>query len=134
VEALSEPQQEWQSGQSLKQQYELSLKEAANEMLQHLENVVPVKENYQQRMNDLVEAAAKLWLEAGQQRCRVFLLMSEEGKGPPPSIPSAEARGRVHDIIVTPGVRRMGNSQGERLDKEEVVQGCEGEFDLVKIG
>jgi hypothetical protein len=128
VEALNQP------GHNLKQQYELSLKEATNEMLHHLENVGIVEETDHQRMGDLVKKAAKLWLEAGQQRCRLFLLMSEDGKGPPPSVPSAEARGRVHDIIVTPEVRRMGNSQGERLDKEEVVQGCEGEFDLVRIG
>jgi len=128
LEATSQPLHEWESGYELRRQYERSLKEATEEMFQQLENVAPVDASDKQRMSDLVKAAAKLWLDAGQQRCRMFLLMSPEGDEP-----TRSARDGILDIVVLPEVRRMGNSQGERLEKDELVIGCKGEFSMVEL-
>lgn len=95
-------------------------------MCQELEKITQVTSNDRQSMTELVKKAAKLWLEVGQQRYRLYVLMSESGKEP--------VRGSVPDhdgalsIVVTPGLRRFGNSQGDRLDKEEIVMGCKGKF------
>jgi hypothetical protein len=81
-----------------------------------------------QRMNRFVKKAAELWLEIGQQRYRMFVVMSESGKEPKRSAPAALDRNRTLEMVVEPGLRRFGSAKGEQLEKEAVVVGCTGKY------
>lgn len=128
VEATSQPQKEWDY--NVRREYELCLKEATEEMSQELGRVAPVSVSERQRMSELVKKAAKLWLEVGQQRGRMFLLMSDSGDEPVRSRRTALNRDGTLGLIVVPELRRRGNAQGERLDTDELVMDCKGKFSV----
>jgi len=121
IEAINQ-----KSGNDTKLIYEQSLKDTCDAMCQELEKITQVTSSDRQGMTELVKKAAKLWLEVGQQRYRVFVLMSDSGKEPArSSVPDHDG---ALSIVVTPGLRRLGNSQGDRLEKEETVMGYKGKF------
>jgi hypothetical protein len=116
-------------GYSIKQDYELSLENATGEITRELANVATANDSEnQRRIGILVKNAAKLWLEVGQQRYRVFLLMSDSGRYPARSRSKYLESDGTLGLIVVPGLRRLGNVQGERLDKDEMVLDCKGDF------
>jgi len=80
---------------------------------------------------DLVRKAAKLWLEFGQQRCRIYLLMSKSGSQPSRSGQAFVGTDGKQELVVGPEVRRMGNVQGERLEKDELLPDCKGKFSVL---
>ena len=84
-----------------------------------------------QRILDLVRKAAKLWLEVGQQRYRIFLRMSQTGAQSHRSGQAFVDENGQKELVAGPEVRRMGNAQGERLEKDEVVPDCKGKFSLL---
>jgi hypothetical protein len=132
VEAINQPPSEGDPNYRLKLEYESCLKDATNKISQELERVSSVSPGEKQRISDLVTKAAKLWLEVGQQRCRMFLLMSDSKEHPEPKISRMEAldhNGKL-GLVVAPEVRRMGNAQGEQLDEIELVTECKGKFSV----
>ncbi|KAI9773910.1 MAG: hypothetical protein M1840_006136 [Geoglossum simile] len=133
-EAVSQPLQKWDPGYGVKQGYELSMKEIIEDISRELGRVAFVDEKDNPRISDLARKAAKLWLEVGQQRCRIFLLMSSSGEKPLRSDKSSLDRDRAQELVVVPELRRMGNAQGERLEKDELVSGCKGEFSVFSAG
>jgi len=115
----------------VKQGYELSVKETTEDISQELAKVASVSSSDKQRMSDLVRKAARLWLEVGQQRCRMFLLMSYSSKEPSRSGPDSLDRDGTQELVVVPELRRMGNAQGEWLEKDELVLDCKGKFSVL---
>jgi hypothetical protein len=115
----------------LKQSYEQCLKDTTEDLSHELERVASMDVNDKQRMMDLVKKAAKLWLEVGQQRYRIFLLMSKSGTKPSQS---GQAFVDTQELVVGPEVRRIGNAQGERLEKDELVSECKGKFSVLYAG
>jgi hypothetical protein len=96
-----------------------------------LARVASMDVNDTQRLIDLVRKAAKLWLEVGRQRYRIFLLMSQTGSMP---LRSGQAFVDAHgqqELVAGPEVRRMGNAQGEGLEKDELVPECKGKFSVL---
>lgn len=77
---------------------------------------------------DLVKHAAEVWLEVGQQRCRVYLVMSRISKEPLRGRHIALGSSGALELIVKPEVRRVGNTQGEQLENDELVTDCKGSF------
>jgi len=69
VEATSKPQMEWDH--KLKREFDSCLNETTEEMSQELGNFATISDSEKQRMAQLVKKAARLWLEVGQQRCRM---------------------------------------------------------------
>lgn len=128
VEAIGKPLMEGEPNYNVRQAYEQSLREVTESLYSELGRISSVTSSDKQRMADLVRKSAKLWLEVGQQRYRLFLLMSESGREPRKSHISALDQDGKLELIVLPEVRRMGNAQGERLDKDEMVMGCKGKF------
>jgi hypothetical protein len=80
VEATSKPQMEWDH--KLKREFDSCLNETTEEMSQELGNVATISDSEKQRLAQLVKKAARLWLEVGQQRCRMSLVMSNSGEDP----------------------------------------------------
>lgn len=87
-----------------------------------------MSEDEQERLSELVDKAANLWLEVGQQRCRMFLLMSKSGEEPKRSLKSSLNRDGTLNLVVMPELQRLGNAQGDQLDRVELVAGCKGQF------
>ena len=116
---------------SLKQSYEQCLNDAMEDVSRELGRVTSMDVNDKQRMVDLVRKAAKLWLEVGQQPYRIFLLMSKTGTAPSRSGQAFVDAHGDQELVVGPEVRRMGNMQGERLEKDELVPDCKGKFSHV---
>lgn len=127
IEATSQSLIEGEEKYQIKVGYESRLKETTEEICKVLKQVASVSENEKQRMRELAREAAKLWLEMGQQRCRMFLIMSSSGEPPARSVRTALDGGTM-ELVVSPELRRLGNAQGERLDKEELVMNCKGKF------
>jgi hypothetical protein len=65
-----------------------------------------------------------LWLEMGTQRCRLVVVVPDFVKS---AFQRNTRRGSKMELVVLPEVRRIGNSQGGDLDREEVVSGCKGQ-------
>jgi hypothetical protein len=99
-------------------------------MSQELGKVATVSDSEKQRMSQLVKKAASLWLEVGQQRCRMSLLMSDSGEDPVRSRHTALDSDGSLSLVVVPELRRRGNAQGERLKIDELVMDCKGKFSV----
>jgi hypothetical protein len=82
------------------------------------------KSDYQ-RLDEIAHKAARLWVEGGIQWYRIQVRMSPY-EGDPRS--GSQGKGKVQELVVIPELRRIGDSQGEDYDKNEVVSGCNGEF------
>ena len=130
LEATSQPLMDWEDNYDVKLGYESSVKETTEDMSRELARVAPMSGGDKQRMSDLVRKAARLWLEVGQQRCRMFLLMSHSSKEPSRSGPASLDPDGTQELVVVPELRRMGNAQGERLEKDELVLDCKGNFSV----
>ena len=118
---------------NLKQSYEKCLKDATEDVSHELGRVATLSHNEKQRISDLVRKAAKLWLEIGRQRYRVFLLMSQSGAKPSRSGQVFVNRDGMQELVADPELRRMGNAQGERLEKDELVSDCKGKFSFMMV-
>ena len=130
VEAITEPGIVVKANRNVKGGYELTLKEITDALSHELARVALVDTNDKQRMELLVKKAAQLWLEVGQQRSRMYLLMSNSGHEPAQSSPASLNRDGRMELVVVPEVRRKGNVQGDRLGEDELVSDCKGEFSI----
>lgn len=131
VEAISQPLSKWARNSrnfNIKRGYESALQTTVDEMCQELDKVTAVLDNDRQRMIHFVKKAAELWLEIGQQRYRMFVVMSESGKQPKRSARAALDRNRTLEMVIEPSLRRFGSAKGEQLEKEAVVVDCTGKF------
>ena len=115
----------------LKQSHEQCLNDAVEDVSQEFTRVASMGDSDKQRMMDFVRKAAKLWLEVGQQPYRIFLLMSKTDTAPSRSGQAFVDAHGDQELVVGPEVRRMGNMQGERLEKDELVPDCKGKFSHV---
>ena len=69
-------------------------------------------------VNSIVSSAAKFWIETCSQRYRVFMDMPENST----DILSLSRRPpATMRLLVRPGLKRIGNSRGEELTREDVV-------------
>ncbi|KAH6724440.1 hypothetical protein BKA61DRAFT_588455 [Leptodontidium sp. MPI-SDFR-AT-0119] len=130
VEATSQAPAGTEPRNTLKRGYEQSVTETAKELSDELEMVSTISPSEKQRLGDLVRKAAKLWMEIGQQRYRMFVLMSETNIEATRSRPKAVNREGKLSLVVIPELRRMGNAQGEKLDKNELIMDCKGKFSI----
>ncbi len=131
VRAVSQPLKDWEPNSwdfKIRQGYETTLEKAKDSILQELENVAPREEADSQKLTELVKKVADLWLEVGQQKYSMFLLMSASAEDAMTSKPEALEANRTLELVVRPAIHRIGTAEGERLDKEELVKDCEGSF------
>ncbi|KAH0555814.1 hypothetical protein GP486_006239 [Trichoglossum hirsutum] len=133
LEAISQPLVAGEPNYDVKRDHELSVTKVTEDMSQALERVASVSDGDIQRMSDLVRKAAKLWLEVGQQRCRIYLLMSDPSEEPSQSGQTPLDRDRVEKLVVVPELRRIGNVQGGMLEKDELISGCKGKFSVFHV-
>jgi hypothetical protein len=109
----------------LKQGYESTIQEAHLAMVREMGRVSTDK-SVNETLEQIALKAARLWVESGVQWYRTQLRMSESGKKPVKS--GNKGRGLPQELVVMPELRRIGNSEANGYDKDEIVKGCEGEF------
>jgi len=134
LEAISKPLLVWEPNYDLKRSYEQCLNDTLEDVSHELGRVASMGDPDKQRMIDLVRKAARLWLEIGQQRYRVFMLMSKSGSKPSRSRQAFVDADGQQELVAGPELRKFGNMQGERLEKDELVPDCKGKFSVLKAG
>lgn len=93
-----------------------------------LKMVSEVDQETKKTMKEIANNAAKMCVAFGTQRCRIFVVMKglktvEEFKE------DSKREGKFVDLLTQPELRRIGDAEGQSLDKEfTVVAGCEGEI------
>jgi hypothetical protein len=110
--------------QKQKMGYDQSLATTAQEISHMLGKVSSVDGNISTIIKELVRQAAKFWLDMGSQRCRIVVVLPKLAEN------TSDARRRERralELVVKPEVRRIGNSQGQQLEKQEVIGGCQEE-------
>ncbi|KAF4627181.1 hypothetical protein G7Y89_g10975 [Cudoniella acicularis] len=113
AEAIGQSLTERDAYFNVKQDYESSLADVIDDILHELRRVAPVNIREEQRVGDLVKNAGKLWLDVGQQRFRVYLLMSKSNDPPVRSRPDFLDDGTLH-LVLVPELRRIVYQQGEK--------------------
>lgn len=101
-------------------------------MSKAIEKVSDVDNSTDQALEVVTRKAAKMWLEFGTQRCRILVVMSPSNLSPP-SDKIRKVRESFLELVVVPELRRLGNSKGQDLDRQERVAGCEGLTDRVSM-
>ncbi|KAF2117306.1 hypothetical protein BDV96DRAFT_23889 [Lophiotrema nucula] len=110
----------------LRRGFDESLDLVQQKLLETFQMVANLDERRKQSLYELAERAAKMWVLFGTQRCRLLVAMHNL----PTSLESSESHGdedQSIDFVLRPEVRRIGDVDGEALDKELIVSGCEGE-------
>ncbi len=74
----------------------------------------------------LIEKAAKMWILFGTQRCRIMIVMHDLKTETESKVKKSSQTSAV-ELIIRPELRRIGDSDGGSLEKEQTVAGCEGE-------
>ena len=111
----------------------MSMKEAIDDILKELGRVASVSDIDKQNFRNLVRKAARFWLEVGQQRYRLFLIMSDSGEEPSRSGQIAMDKNSTQKLVVKPELRRIGSGQGKGLENDELVADCKGVFSVFKF-
>ncbi|KAI9773764.1 MAG: hypothetical protein M1839_001996 [Geoglossum umbratile] len=133
-DATSQLLEEGDANYNVKRDYELSVKEAIDDMLRELGRVTSLSNVDEQNFRNLVRNAAEFWLKVGQQRYRLFLVMSDSGGEPLPSGRIAADNDGTQKLVVTPELRRIGSGQGTGLgNDDELVADCKGVFSVFKF-
>jgi|SRR5436190_17730257 len=122
--------QKEEDNSNLKRDYESSLKEIVEDISQELEKVASASSLHKPEISDLVQRAAKLWLEVRQQQCRIFFRMSGSDGEPSRSGQASLNKDGSQELVIVPELRRMGNGKGEWLEWDQLVQDCKGRFSV----
>jgi hypothetical protein len=90
-----------------------------------LKLVLELDEITAQSVQIICEKAAKLWVAAGGQRCRLMVIM----QGLKSTTESKESSGQDQSVefVIRPELRRIGDTHGELFDDLTTISGCEGE-------
>jgi len=134
LKAINQPLLDSEPNCNLKQSYEQCLDDIMEDISHELGRVASMGDPDKQRMIDFVRKASKLWLEIGQQRYRIFMLMSNSGSKPSRSGQAFVGTDGMQELVTGPELRRLGDAQGERFENDELVPDCKGKFSVLYSG
>lgn len=126
-EALRISTSEYDPRTKLRKGFQTSMKIVHGKLGEALEKVLKIDDKTEQTITEIAEQAAEMWVGFGTQRCRLLVVMQdlkmiEETRKEPGE------QQRSVELITQPGLRRIGDAEGESLDIEEMVAGCNGEM------
>lgn len=87
-----------------------------------IERVANLDVRHRNMLESLVRLCAKIWLEFSSQPYRLLVGLPQ-GSGDLLSSPKMSERGLT--LVVSPELRRYGNSEGNNLARGEVVPDCQ---------
>ncbi|KAH7073281.1 hypothetical protein FB567DRAFT_611511 [Paraphoma chrysanthemicola] len=125
-EALEQPISEYDSREKLVNGYKESLSRVQKDITQNLELVSSLDEVSSRSIDRLIEKASKMWVAFGAQRCRLMVVMT----GLKSTIETSRhetSSERSVELILSPGLSRIGDAEGELFEGETIITGCAGE-------
>ena len=112
------------SDRKLKASFDKTIAETVDEICQTLERVMSLEERQYKKLHSLVTDAANNWLTICSQRYRILVVLPHS-KG---NLFKAKQREPSSiKLVKKPEVRRIGNSNGKELGKQESIANWEGE-------
>ncbi|KAF2201017.1 hypothetical protein GQ43DRAFT_463500 [Delitschia confertaspora ATCC 74209] len=126
---LEQIQQE--SGSNVKRCSDQTLSTVTDQVLNAVKRVTTTGPKEVEDLRKLVNTAAKLWLEVCSQRYRILVVLPNSTG----NIFDREQKrdNRALKVIVKPELRRIGNSQGQELSKQEAIGKWKGEEVVYEI-
>lgn len=126
-EALKIDTSEYDPRAKLRRGFQSSIRIICEELGGHFGNVSKVDEKTEQTIKEIAQKAARMCIAFGTQRCRIFMVIkdlktTEEVKE------GADRQDEQVELLTQPELRRIGDADGQSLDKEQTVAGCEGEI------
>jgi len=111
---------EWDNRAKLKKGFKTSIDALLEEMVSALGDIGISDDDLRGGLGKLARSAASLWLDFGAQRCRIVVIMQGS------NLPSMEDRVRraqegTLELVVTPMLKRYGNSDGLQLTLGETI-------------
>lgn len=111
----------------LRKGFQSSMKIICEKLGGMLRMVSEIDKKTEQTMEEIAERAAKMCVAFGTQRCRIFVVIkdlktAEEVKE------GLDRQNKHVELLTQPELRRIGDADGQSLDKEQTVAGCEGEI------
>jgi predicted transcriptional regulator len=113
---------ELDSRAKLKKSFKFSLEKLRETVGTRIAEVAEYNKGSVQATEQITMKAVNIWLEFGEQRCRVLVIEKR-----PNSAVVDEKVNKAVNLLVLPQLKRYGKSDGQNLDIEEVIKGCEGE-------
>ncbi|KAF2188027.1 hypothetical protein K469DRAFT_704299 [Zopfia rhizophila CBS 207.26] len=126
LEALEQARNPSEERQKRKQGYNQTLGTAVEEISQAVKRISLLDERKLQTLQDLVRLAGRLWLDIGSQRHRIIVVVPGSSEN---VLKGTKTGSKPIELVLKPEVRRFGNSQGQELDRVDVVGGCKGEYE-----
>ncbi|KAI4627402.1 uncharacterized protein J4E87_003965 [Alternaria ethzedia] len=106
----------------LKNGYERSISELLDTLHHALGKVATLQNRQANMLESLVRLCAKTWIEFCSQPYRLIASLPE-GSGDLLSLP--KLRERALTLVLSPELKRYGNSKGEHLTNGEMIPGCQ---------
>jgi len=122
-EALQQPTG---SNRRKKDAFEQSLDDTVVEMAQCIERVAQISFKEREHLKNLVKAAADNWLEICSQRYRILVILPNSEENILKSGWKRMGSTSALKLVARPEIRRIGNAQGQELERQDFVGDWQG--------
>jgi hypothetical protein len=128
--ALRQPvPSEWDPRAKLKKGFKTSIDALRKELVSSISEVADFDKENVQAMEKMTIKAVNIWLEFGMQRCRILVRQCRSSRKVDSK--ADKALKDLMDLVVVPQLKRYGKSDGQDLDTEETIKGCDGETIII---
>lgn len=126
-DALRVRTSEYDPRTKLRRAYQENVQLVQGIIAEKLSLVADLDEKDMQTIKTIATNVSEAWVLFGTQRCRLFFVFENLKVTVEPQESDASS-GQSLELLVKPGLRRIGDADGESLDKELLVSGCDGEI------
>jgi hypothetical protein len=127
--ALQVQTSEYDPRTKLRNAYQENVQLVQKSLKEELARVADLDEKAMQTIKTIATNVSEAWVLFGTQRCRLFFVFEDLKVTVEPRESDASS-GQSVELLVKPDLRRLGNADGESLDKELSVSGCDGEIKM----
>jgi len=127
-DALQVQTSEYDPRTKLRKAYQENVQLVQKSLAEELARVADLDEKAMQTIKTIATNVSEAWVLFGTQRCRLFFLFEKLKVTVEPRESDASSGQPPVELLVKPELRRLGNADGESLDKEKSVSGCDGEI------
>lgn len=111
----------------MRKAFQASLETLCSRIRDVLEMVTEVDQKLEETVAELSKKAAEMWVLFGTQRCRLLVVIQDLNTEEESKDDSTEHEKSV-ELLIQPSLKRIGDSDGENLNKEQMIGGCDGQI------